>query len=100
MSEHTVCAQWLRRGAFFASRQIKAERHGGASSREALEQACGRSLRMHDGKPPPLTKVMVLAHNPLLPLAGPSETPPLLSSTSAAHAFCIWAATVLRQKVG
>ena len=55
---------------------------------------------MQDGKPPPLTKVFVLVHNPLLPLARPSEMPPLLSSTSEVLRLPSWAATVLRQKVG
>ena len=55
---------------------------------------------MQDGKPLPLTKVIVLASNPLLPLAGPSETPPLSSSTAAVWRLQSWAATVLRQKVG
>ena len=55
---------------------------------------------MQDGKAPPLTKVFVLAHNPLLPLARPSETLPLLSSTSEVLRLPSWAATVLRQKVG
>ena len=55
---------------------------------------------MQDGEAPPLTKVVVLAHNPLLPLARPSETPPLSSSTAAVWRFQSWAATVLRQKVG